>query len=58
MAKAEGAHHGRPKNTTKRSRIKELLQAGFSIRKVAEIADCSTSTVQAAKTEMVSVPRK
>lgn len=48
-AKAAGKYQGRPKDTRKRGRIQELLEAGFSVRKVAEIAGCSTSTVQSVK---------
>lgn len=57
-AKAQGVYQGRPKDEKKRARIKELLKAGFSIRKVADIADCSTSTVQSVKIELGRVARK
>lgn len=48
-AKAEGVYQGRPKDTEKRCRIRELLGAGLSVRKVASHGGCSTSTVQAVK---------
>lgn len=50
-AKAEGKFQGRQRNTEKRARIKELLDAGFSVRKTADIADASPSTVQSVKRE-------
>lgn len=48
-AKAEGKYQGRPQDAEKRRRIKELLDAGLSVRKVAKHVGCSTSTVQAVK---------
>jgi DNA invertase Pin-like site-specific DNA recombinase len=48
-AKLEGKYTGRKPNMTKRERISELLAAGFSIRKTADLAGCSTSTVQGVK---------
>ena len=48
-AKAEGKYQGRPQDAEKRQRIKELLDAGFSVRKTAKHVGCSTSTVQAVK---------
>lgn len=48
-AKQAGKYQGRPIDRNKHKRIIELLDAGLSIRKVAEHARCSTSTVQAVK---------
>jgi DNA invertase Pin-like site-specific DNA recombinase len=48
-AKQAGKYQGRPIDREKHKRIIELLDAGLSIRKVAEHARCSTSTVQAVK---------
>lgn len=45
-AKAEGAYKGRPANVDLHNRITELLADGKSIRKVAELLKCSTTTVQ------------
>jgi DNA invertase Pin-like site-specific DNA recombinase len=50
-AKQEGKYKGRPADEEKRQRIRELLAAGFSVRKVAKLAPASTSTVYAVKTE-------
>lgn len=50
-AKAEGVYQGRPKDQEKRRRIRELLTAGLSVRKVADHVGCSTSTVQSVKRE-------
>lgn len=50
-AKAEGKFQGRQRNTEKRARIKELLDAGFSVRKTASLADASPSTVQSVRRE-------
>ncbi|WP_148863281.1 recombinase family protein [Marinobacter fonticola] len=50
-AKAAGVYQGRPRDMDKRRKIKELLKSGLSVRKVAEYADCSTSTVQTVKKE-------
>lgn len=48
-AKAEGKYQGRPQDEEKRRRIRELLDADLSVRKVAKHVGCSTSTVQAVK---------
>lgn len=45
-AKAEGAYKGRPANLDLHKRVSELLADGKSIRKVAELLKCSTTTVQ------------
>ena len=45
-AKAEGAYKGRPANLDLHNRIGELLADRKSIRKVAELLKCSTTTVQ------------
>lgn len=45
-ARSEGKYKGRPKNMEKRRRIAELLQAGFSVRKTAGLANASTYMVQ------------
>lgn len=51
-AKASGMYQGRPKDTKKRQKIAELLDAGFSIRKTASIAGASPTTVVAVSKEM------
>lgn len=51
-AKAEGKYRGRRRDTAKREQIRELLGAGFSVRKAASIAGASPSTVQSVKKEM------
>jgi len=48
-AKAKGLYRGRPVNPELHRRVNELLNAGLSIRKVAQHAQCSTSTVQRVK---------
>lgn len=48
-AKAEGLYRGRPVDPALHQRVTELLNAGLSIRKVAQHAQCSTSTVQRVK---------
>lgn len=48
-AKAEGRYRGRPLDPALHQRVTELLNAGLSIRKVAQHARCSTSTVQRVK---------
>lgn len=50
-AKAAGVYRGRPIDPDLHRRVSELLSKGFSIRKVAEHAKCSTSTVQRIKKE-------
>jgi len=44
--KAEGVYKGRPANVDLHNRITELLADGKSIRKVADLLKCSTTTVQ------------
>lgn len=44
--KVEGVYKGRPANVELHNRISELLADGKSIRKVAELLQCSTTTVQ------------
>ena len=46
QAKADGAYRGRPVDAKLRERISELLADGKSIRKVADLLECSTTTVQ------------
>lgn len=53
QAKAAGRYKGRPTDFAKRQRIRELLSAGFSIRKTAELASAAPSTVQIVKREML-----
>jgi len=53
-AKRNGVYKGRPKNLEKREKIAELLEAGFSVRRVAKLAGASTSTVQNVKNAMKS----
>lgn len=53
-AKEAGKYQGRPKDTEKRRKVVELLKAGLSVRKVAEHAGCSTSTVQIVKRDEVA----
>jgi len=50
-AKEAGVYRGRPIDPKLHRRVQELLAAGLSIRKVAEHAKCSTSTVQRVKRE-------
>lgn len=45
-AKAEGAYKGRPVDVALHNRIKVLLSEGKSIRAVASLLECSTTTVQ------------
>lgn len=51
IAKAQqaGLYKGKQVDTELRAKITELLNAGMSIRKVANMLDCSTTTVQRAK---------
>lgn len=44
--KADGVYKGRPIDSKLHGRISELLADGKSIRKVAELLECSTTTVQ------------
>jgi len=49
-AKAKGdVYKGRPVDADMHKKIEELLAAGFSIRKTADLADCSTFSVQKVK---------
>lgn len=51
-AKAKGVYRGRPIDPELHTKVRDLLGAGcYSIRKVAQIANCSTSTVQRIKKE-------
>ena len=50
-ARAAGKYQGKPRNLRKREKVAALLKAGFSIRKAAEIASVSPSTVQSVKRE-------
>jgi len=47
-------YRGRPVDQAKRDRIQLLLDKGFSIRKAAELADASPSTVQKVKRDTPS----
>ena len=52
-AKAKGLYHGRPRDEVKRKRIADLLiDAKWSIRKIATTVGCSTSTVHSVKLEL------
>ncbi|MDF3867966.1 recombinase family protein [Pseudomonas denitrificans (nom. rej.)] len=48
-AKAAGVYKGRPADVELHAKIEELLSDGKSIRKVASLLDCSTTTVQKVK---------
>ena len=48
-AKARGVYKGRPVDHEKHHKIRELLSAGFSIRKAANLASAAPSTVQKVK---------
>ncbi|CAI3790350.1 Putative transposon Tn552 DNA-invertase bin3 [Pseudomonas sp. MM227] len=48
-AKAKGTYKGRPTDLDLHKRVSELLGDGKSIRKVAELLKCSTTTVQKVK---------
>ena len=48
-AKADGAYKSRPADTDLHMRVSELLADGKSIRKVAELLKCSTTTLQKVK---------
>src|SRR6056297_1898092 len=48
-AKRKGVYKGRPVDQAKHDRIRQLLEKGFSIRKAAEMANASPSTVQKVK---------
>jgi DNA invertase Pin-like site-specific DNA recombinase len=53
-ARVEGKHRGRPRDEAKRRRIRELLAAGFSVRRTAEHAGASAFTVQKVKAEIAA----
>ena len=53
IAKAEGKYKGRPKSID-RERVKQMLDDGISIRKIATQLSISPSTVQAVKKETAS----
>ncbi|HHF0534264.1 recombinase family protein [Vibrio alginolyticus] len=46
LAKSKGVYKGRPSDTELRQKVKGLREKGFSIRRTAELAGCSASTVQ------------
>ena len=48
-AKDRGVYKGRPVDTAKHEKIKQLLDRGFSVRKTAELAGAAPSTVQRVK---------
>jgi DNA invertase Pin-like site-specific DNA recombinase len=52
--KAQGVYKGRPADTELHAKITELLNDGKSIRKVADLLDCSTTTVQKVKRALES----
>jgi DNA invertase Pin-like site-specific DNA recombinase len=51
-ARMEGKYRGRQRDEAKRQRIRELLAAGFSVRRAAEHARASPFTVQKVKAEI------
>ncbi|AJE23107.1 recombinase family protein [Azotobacter chroococcum] len=51
-AKEAGAYKGRKQDEALRAKITELLNDGKSIRKVAELLECSTTTVQRVKASL------
>lgn len=52
-AKAKGdVYRGRPVDQGMHIKIQELLAAGFSVRKTANLASCSTFSVQKVKKQM------
>ncbi|WP_330212270.1 recombinase family protein [Pseudomonas sp. Z18(2022)] len=55
-AKADGAYKGRTTNEALHSRIAGLLKEGKSIRKVADLLECSTNTVQRVRQMQAVVP--
>ena len=55
-AKADGAYKGRATNEALHSHIAELLKEGKSIRKVADLLECSTNTVQRVRQMLAVVP--
>lgn len=48
-AKAAGVYQGRQRDRNKRQRIAEALEAGFSIRKTADLVGASPTTVQSVR---------
>ncbi|EMB0013487.1 recombinase family protein [Pseudomonas aeruginosa] len=52
--KAQGVYKGRPADAELHAKITELLNDGKSIRKVADLLDCSTTTVQKVKRALES----
>lgn len=50
-ARESGKYRGKPRNQVKREKVSALLDAGFSVRKAAEIVGVSPSTVQHVKRE-------
>jgi|SRR5690606_33932808 len=46
VAKEKGVYKGRPIDAELHSKVKQLRAKGFSVRKTAELAGCSLSTVQ------------
>ena len=46
LAKSKGVYKGRPSDTALRQKVQELREKNFSIRRTAELAGCSASTVQ------------
>lgn len=54
-AKAEGKYKGRKRNTEKRDRITELLNAKMSWAKIMTTVECSRSTVQSVAKELREV---
>lgn len=52
-AKAAGLYQGRQRDQGKRRRVADALEAGFSIRKAAEVVGVSPTTVQAVRREGV-----
>lgn len=54
QAKIDGVYKGRPVNVELRTKIKVLLGVGKSIRSIADLLDCSTTTVQRVKAATTS----
>jgi DNA invertase Pin-like site-specific DNA recombinase len=53
-AKQKGVYKGRQADTKKRERITILLNEGKSIRVIADLLECSTTTVQRVKASLTS----
>ena len=51
-AKGEGKYKGRPVDTEKHDKIKELLKAGISWNQVEKLADCSRPTINKVKKQL------